>query len=99
GFVIRVVTLPPGKDPLDLASAFNDLLAAAVPYATYRVQAELDRAPNPQAAHERVTDVLNRMPESPERQDAWRLVNDRLGMIVQIQRGATASTTAAGIAL
>ena len=96
GFVIKVVTLPPGSDPAELAAAFEERLSGALPYAVYRVQVELSRAPDPQAGYERVKQVLDRIPDSPERQDAWRLANDRLGMTVQIQRGVTATTTAAG---
>jgi DNA primase len=96
GFVIKIVTLPAGSDPADLAAGFEEHLAAAVPYAVYRVQVELARGAGPHAAYEQVKQVLDRLPESPERQEAWRLANDRLGMTVQIQRGATASTTATG---
>jgi DNA primase len=99
GFVIKIVTLPAGSDPADLAAGFEQRLGSAVPYALYRVQVELENAADPQAAHERIKQVLDRMPESPERQEAWRLANDKLGMTVQIQRGATASTTAAGSVL
>jgi DNA primase len=95
GFTIRVVTLPAGSDPADLARGFEDRLGEAVPYALYRVQVELARAPDAQAAYERVKQALDRVPESPDRQEAWRIANDRLGMTVQIRLG-TASTPTAG---
>src|SRR5207302_10098511 len=94
GFVIKVVTLPPGSDPAELAREFEEHLAKAEPFALYRVQVELARAPDAQTAHERVKQVLDRLPESPDRQEAWRIANDKLEMTIQIQRGATASTTA-----
>jgi hypothetical protein len=39
-----------------------------------------------------VQEVLNGIPESPERYEAWRLANDRLGLTVELR--ATASGTA-----
>jgi hypothetical protein len=38
------------------------------------------------------------LPESPERQEAWRLANDRLGITVQLRAGVSA-TTASGVAV
>jgi len=52
---------------------------SAEPYAVYRVRLELSRARDRQHAYLRVQDVLDSVPESPERQEAWRLANDRLG--------------------
>jgi hypothetical protein len=40
--------------------------------------------------------MLDRFEDSPERQDAWRYANDKLGMTVQLQ--ARASTTAPVVA-
>jgi DNA primase len=94
GLEVKVVPLPPGQDPADAADRFEDRLAQAVPYALYRVQTELAQAPDAQAAYQRVTQVLDLIPDSPDRQEAWRYANDRLGMTIQIQRGTTASTTA-----
>jgi hypothetical protein len=42
-----------------------------------------------------VQDVLNGIPESPERHDAWRLANDRLGLTVQLRAAGSAATGAA----
>jgi len=39
--------------------------------------------------------LLDRAPDSPERQEAWRLANDRLGMTVQLQ-ASVSSAAAAG---
>ena len=87
GFEIRVVALPKGKDPADDPTGFEARLADAEAYAVHRVRLELDRARDKQHAYLRVQDVLNGIPESPERHDAWRLANDRLGLTVQLQRG------------
>jgi hypothetical protein len=38
--------------------------------------------------------VLNRVPDSPERHEAWRFANDKLGMTIQLQSGVP--TTAVG---
>jgi DNA primase len=97
GFGIRIVTLPAGTDPADLAAGFEERLAAALPFALYRVQAALSSSADPQAKYEQVKRILDRLPESPDRQEAWRLANDRLGLTVQIQLG-TASTAVGGAA-
>jgi DNA primase len=92
GFEIRVVALPKGKDPADDPTGFEARLAEADAYAVHRVRLELDRARDKQHAYLRVQDVLNGIPESPERHDAWRLANDRLGLTVQLQRAGSGAT-------
>jgi DNA primase len=98
GFDVRVVSLPRGRDPADDPHGFEERLGSAEPYATHRVRLELDRARDRQHAYLRVQDVLNGIPESPERHDAWRLANDRLGLTVQL-RSAVGGTTSAGAAI
>jgi DNA primase len=97
-FEIKVVSLPPGQDPADDPGRFEDRLRSADSYALHRVRLVLERTPDRQQAYLRVQSVLNELPESPERQEAWRLANDRLGLTVQIQRGV-ASTVIGGVAL
>ena len=94
GFELEVVAMPPGLDPADVAADFEAHLGRAEPYALYRVRIELERAPDRNAAYERVKDVLDALPDSPERQEAWRLANDRLDMTIQV-RSAVTSTKAA----
>jgi DNA primase len=90
GFDVRVVTLPAGTDPADDPSGFEARLVEAEPYAVHRVRLELARARDRQHAYVRVQDVLNGIPESPERHEAWRVANDGLGLTVQLQSGARA---------
>jgi DNA primase len=94
GFELKVVAMPPGLDPADVAADFEAHLGRAEPYAIYRVRTELDRAPDRNAAYERAKQVLDALRDSPERQEAWRLANDRLDMTVQV-RAAVPSTKAA----
>ena len=96
GLEVRVVALPKGRDPADDPAGFEERLHAAEPYAVHRVRLELARARDKQHAYLRVQDVLNGIPESPERHDAWRLANDRLGLTVQLR--AAGSGAAAGAA-
>jgi DNA primase len=91
---VRVVTLPAGLDPADVAPTFDEFTTRAEPYAVYRVRIEIERAPDPHAAYTRAKEVLDRLPDSPERQDAWRLANDRLDMTIAV-RSAVSSTRAA----
>src|SRR5207237_6676380 len=53
------------------------------------------RARDKQHGYLRVQDVLNGIPESPERHDAWRLANDELGLTVQLRAAGSAATGAA----
>ncbi len=94
GFELRVVTLPPGTDPADEADGFRERLTEAETYVGYLVRLEIERAGDRQEAFERVRAALDRFEDSPERQDAWRYANDKLGMTVQIQsRMSTATPT------
>jgi DNA primase len=98
GFDVRVVTLPEGKDPADDPEGFEARLGAADPYAVHRVRLEVSRARDRHAAYLKVQEILDALPESPERQEAWRLANDRLGITVQLRAGVSA-TTASGVAV
>jgi hypothetical protein len=93
GFDLHVVAMPPESDPADVADRFDEFLGHAEPYALYRVRIELERAPDRQAAYARAKEVLDALPDSPERQEAWRLANDRLDMTIQV-RAAVPSTKA-----
>lgn len=98
GFDVRVVSLPSGSDPADDPTGFEARLGSAEPYAVHRVRLELTRASDKHAAYLKVQQILNGIPDSPERLEAWRLVNDRLGMTVQLRAGIS-STTMAGAPL
>ena len=96
GFDVRVVALPKGKDPADDPAGFEERLDSAEPYAVHRVRLILDRARDRGHAYVGVQEVLNALPESPERHDAWRLANDRLGLTVELRAtGAARAGTAA----
>lgn len=94
GLDVKVVSLPPGVDPADAPEGFEERLSAAEPYALYRVRIEIDRAADHEAAYGRVKQLLDALPESPQRQEAWRHANDRLGMTIKIRR--TVASEASG---
>ena len=91
GFDVRVVVLPKGKDPADDPGGFEQRLGAAEPYAVHRVRLILDRSRDRTHAYVGVQEVLNGLPESPERHDAWRLANDRLGLTVELRAAGGAA--------
>src|SRR5215210_1643813 len=97
GFDVRIVTLPPGLDPADLADGFEQRLGRAESYLGYRVRLEIDRAGDRQEAFVRVREVLARSEDSPERQDAIRYAADKLDLPKETQAGLAprsgASTT------
>jgi DNA primase len=94
GFDVKVVTLPHGRDPADDPSGFDAHLAQAAPYLLYRTRIEIERADDREAAFKTVKALLDEAADSPERQDAWRYANDKLGMTVQL-RGAASTARAA----
>ncbi|HEU0303831.1 MAG TPA: DNA primase [Gaiellaceae bacterium] len=98
GFEVKVVPLPPGLDPADAADSFAEFLGRAESYVFYRVRIELERAPDRQEAFVRVREVLAGFEDSPERQDAMRLVADRLDLPPEVQAGLapTAAATKTG---
>ena len=95
GFDVKVVALPPGVDPADDPTGFEQRLAAADPYLLYRVRIEIERADDREAAFRVVRTLLDEAGDSPERQDAWRYANDKLGMTVQLRAGASSGRAAA----
>jgi DNA primase len=95
GFAIRVVTLPAGQDPADLAAGFEARLGKAEHYLLYRVRLEIERAADRQEAFVRVRELLARVEDSPDRQDAVRLAADRLDLPPDTQAGLATRTRAA----
>jgi DNA primase len=95
GFDVKVVVLPPGIDPADDPDSFPQLLVRAEPYLLYRVRIELEREDDRESAFRNVKAVLDDAPDTPERQDAWRFANDRLGMTVQLRAAASATRASA----
>jgi DNA primase len=80
GFDVKVVTLPRGQDPADAPDGFEERLDGAESYLLYRVRLELDRSGDRQEGFVRVREVLAKAEDSPERQEALRLVADRLDL-------------------
>jgi DNA primase len=89
GFDVRVVTLPPGQDPADAPSGFEARLAGAESYVVYRTRLELDRTPDRQEAFVRAREILQRHEDSPEWQDALRLLAGRLSLPKETLSGLT----------
>src|SRR5437764_2441543 len=87
GFDVRVVALPPGTDPADAAEGFEERLPNAESYVVYRVRLELERAADRQEAFVNAREILSRFEDSPERQQALRLVADRLDLPRETQAG------------
>ena len=80
GFDVRVVALPKGEDPADAPDSFAGRLGSAESYLHYRVRITLERTPDRQDAFVRARDILAPVEDSPERQEALRLLADRLDL-------------------
>jgi DNA primase len=89
GFDVRVVTLPKGQDPADAPAGFEARLGGAESYILYRVRLELDRTPDRQEAFVRAREILQRNEDSPEWQDALRLLAGRLSLPKETLSGLT----------
>jgi DNA primase len=87
GLDVRVVALPAGFDPADLADGFEQRLARAESYLGHRVRLEIERAADRQEGFVRVREVLSRFEDSPERQDAIRYAADKLDLPKETQAG------------
>ncbi len=94
GFDVKVVPLPPGIDPADDPDSFAGRLAAAEPYVLYRTKVEIERAEDRETALRSIKALLDEVPDSPERQDAWRYANDRIGMTVPLRAASLARAAA-----
>jgi DNA primase len=94
GLDVRVVALPAGFDPADLAEGFDARLGRAETYLGYRVRLEIERAADRQEGFIRVREVLARFEESPERQDAIRYAADKLDLPKETQQGLAPSKSA-----
>jgi DNA primase len=80
GFDVKVVTLPRGQDPADAPDGFEERFEGAESYLLYRVRLELERAADRQEGFVRAREVLAKAEDSPERQEALRLLADRLDL-------------------
>jgi len=80
GFEVKVVTLPRGQDPADAPDGFAGRLSSAESYLVYRVRLELERSADRQEGFVRAREVLAKAEDSPERQEALRLLADRLDL-------------------
>jgi len=89
GFDVRVVTLPKGQDPADAPAGFEARLGGAESYIVYRVRLELDRTPDRQEAFVQARELLQRNEDSPEWQDALRLLAGRLSLPKETLSGLT----------
>jgi DNA primase len=80
GFEVKIVTLPQGQDPADAPEGFAERLPGAESYLVYRVRLEIERSADRQEGFVRAREVLARAEDSPERQEALRLLADRLDL-------------------
>jgi DNA primase len=85
GFEVRVVTLPAGQDPADAAADFGELLGRAEAFLPYRTRMEIERARSREEGFKRAQELLGRFPDSPDRQEAVRLVADMLDLARETQ--------------
>jgi DNA primase len=80
GFDVKVVTLPPGQDPADSPEGFAQRLQTPESYPYYRTRLIIERSTDRQEAWIQAQDFLRTIPDSPERQEAVRLLADRLDL-------------------
>jgi DNA primase len=80
GFDVKVVVLPEGQDPADAPHDFGERLKTPESYPYYRTRLIIERSADRQEAWIRGQEFLQTIPDSPERQEAVRLLADRLDL-------------------
>jgi DNA primase len=95
GFDVRVVALPKGEDPADAPESFATRLGAAESYLYYRVRIVLEGTADRQEAFVRAREILAKADDSPERQEALRLLADRLDLPRETLAGLAPSRSGA----
>ena len=80
GFDVKVVPLPEGQDPADAPDAFAERLRTPESYPYYRTRLIIERAADRQEAWIRAQEFLATIRDSPEYQDAVRLLADKLDL-------------------
>jgi DNA primase len=95
GFDVKVVSLDAGVDPADDPSGFESRLASARPYVVHRTQVIAEQEADRELARRAVGAFLNSVPDSLDRQAAWRWANDYFGFALQIRGGGTLSAATA----
>jgi DNA primase len=98
GFEVKIVTLPQGQDPADAPQGFAERLSGAESYLVYRVRLEIERSADRQEGFVRAREVLARAEDSPERQEALRLLADRLDLPRETLAGLAPARRGAGAA-
>jgi DNA primase len=97
GLDVRIVPLPAGRDPAEVAGEFETLLAAAENYLPYHVKLLDRRTPDRQAFLVAARAFLAGHPSSLQRREAERYLTDRLDLPkgMQDELAATAAPGAA----
>jgi DNA primase len=80
GFDVKVVTLPLGQDPADAPDAFAQRLQSPESYPYYRTRLIIERSSDRQGAWIQAEEFLRTIQDSPERQEAVRLLADKLDL-------------------
>ena len=80
GFEVKVVPLPEGQDPADAPDLFSERLRAAESYPYYRTRLIIERSTDRQEAWILAREFLATIPDSPERQEAVRVLADKLDL-------------------
>jgi DNA primase len=93
GFEIRVVTLPAGKDPADVASTFESYLSGSSSYAVHRVKVEIDASATRDEALRRIQPIIAGFEEtSGAWLDAVKVAADELQLEPEVIKGLRGHT-------
>jgi DNA primase len=80
GFEVKVVTFPTGEDAADAPDGFVERLRDSQSYPYYRTSLIIERSADRQEVWTRGQEFLSTVPDSPDRQDAVRLLADHLNL-------------------
>ena len=87
GFDVKVVALPPGVDPPTTRAGSSSGSRSPIRTCSTAFGSRSSAPTTARRPSDVVRTLLDEAGDSPERQDAWRYANDKLGMTVQLRAG------------
>jgi DNA primase len=82
---VRIVALPKGTDPADVAEGFSSRLEQAESYPRHRVRLEIDRSSSREVAFQRLRDIVSTFDRNTEWMEAVEYAADRLDLPRDLQ--------------
>jgi DNA primase len=96
GFDVKIVPVPSDRDPADTPGEFLEWAAGSKPYAVHGIEVLGRRHADRTERYRAFKEFLDPLPDSPDKQEAWKRANDDLDMTIRLR--ATGQGTAGAAA-